>query len=66
MKAPPPFSGRSILPSGAVLHSIGMTGPLERIINKQLPSRLAALKATAATLAKAVALGTTIRDRNAT
>ncbi|MDR6663299.1 hypothetical protein J2W51_005892 [Tardiphaga robiniae] len=43
-----------------------MTGPLERIIDKQLPSRLAARKATAATLAKAVALGTTIRDRNAT
>lgn len=54
-----------ILPSGAVLHSVGMTGPLERIMNKQLPSRLAALKATAATLAKALALGTTIRDRNA-
>ncbi|HEY8333086.1 MAG TPA: IclR family transcriptional regulator C-terminal domain-containing protein [Tardiphaga sp.] len=53
-----------VLPSGAVLHSVGMTGPLERIMNKQLPSRLAALKATAATLAKALALGTAIRERN--
>ncbi len=51
------------LPNGTVLHSIGMTGPLERIMNKQLPSRLTALRTTAAILAKALALGTTIRDR---
>jgi DNA-binding IclR family transcriptional regulator len=53
------------LPDGAVLHSVGMTGPLERIMNKQLPERIAALRATAAALAKALSLGTTIKARNA-
>ncbi|ABE39592.1 regulatory proteins, IclR [Rhodopseudomonas palustris BisB5] len=52
------------LPNGAVLHSVGMTGPLERIMNKQLSTRLAALRATAATLAKALALGSTIKQRS--
>jgi DNA-binding IclR family transcriptional regulator len=52
------------LPGGAVLHSVGMTGPLERIMNKQLPTRIAALNATAATLAKALSLGTSMRARN--
>lgn len=51
------------LPDGSVLHSVGMTGPLERIMNKQLPERIAALTATAAALAKALSLGTKIRAR---
>jgi DNA-binding IclR family transcriptional regulator len=51
------------LPGGAVLHSVGMTGPLERIMNKQLPERLAALNETAAALAKALSAGARIKAR---
>lgn len=51
------------LPGGAVLHSVGMTGPLERIMNKQLPERIAALVDAAALLAKVLSLGAKIKDR---
>jgi DNA-binding IclR family transcriptional regulator len=53
------------LPDGIVLHALGMTGPLQRVMNERLPDRIAALNATAATLAKALALGTKIRARAA-
>ncbi len=52
------------LPGGVVLHSVGMTGPLERIMNKQLPGRLTALSETAAALAKVLSLGAKIKARN--
>jgi predicted benzoate:H+ symporter BenE len=47
----------------AGLHSVGMTGPLERIMNKQLPERIAALVDAAALLAKVLSLGAKIKDR---
>jgi hypothetical protein len=40
-----------------------MTGPLERIMNKQLPERLDALNETAAALAKALSTGARIKAR---
>jgi len=49
------------LPDGSVLQSLGMTGPLERIMNKQLHDRIAALQVTAATLSKALSRGLSIR-----
>lgn len=53
------------LPGGVVLHSLGMTGPLERIMNKQLPERLAALKETAGDLARTLSIGANIKARDA-
>lgn len=52
-----------ILPDGVVLHALGMTGPLQRIMNERLPERIAALNDTATTLSKALALGANIRAR---
>lgn len=52
-----------ILPDGMVLHALGMTGPLQRVMNERLPDRIAALNDTAAALSKALALGTRIRAR---
>lgn len=49
------------LSNGAVFHAIGMTGPLQRIMNEQLPDRLAALKDAAAALGKVLSIGERIR-----
>ncbi|MER8402200.1 IclR family transcriptional regulator [Mesorhizobium sp. M1348] len=43
--------------NGLVLHALGMTGPLQRIVNDQLSQRIAALTTTAALLATKLALG---------
>ena len=51
------------LPDGSVLQSVGMTGPLERIMNKQLPDRIAALRDTAADLSKVLARGIALKER---
>lgn len=52
-----------VLPGGAVFHALGMTGPLQRIMNEQLPQRLEALNGAAAALAKALAIGEKINAR---
>jgi DNA-binding IclR family transcriptional regulator len=52
-----------ILTDGAVFHSIGMTGPLQRIMGEQLPGQLAALNDTAAALGKVLSIGERIRTR---
>ena len=52
-----------VLSNGAVFHSIGMTGPLQRIMGEQLPERIAALNDTAAALAKVLSIGERIRTR---
>lgn len=52
-----------VLSNGAVFHSIGMTGPLQRIMGEQLPDRLAALNETAAALGKVLSLGERIKTR---
>jgi DNA-binding IclR family transcriptional regulator len=54
-----------ILSSGAVFHALGMTGPLQRIMNERLPDRIAALNDTAKALTKALSIGTKIRAREA-
>lgn len=43
--------------SGLVLHAVGMTGPLQRIVNDQLSQRIAALTTTAELLATKLTLG---------
>lgn len=52
------------LADGSVLHSVGMTGPLERIMNKQLNERIASLQATAQTLSAALTRGLAVRERS--
>ena len=52
-----------VLTGGAVFHAIGMTGPLQRIMNKQLPERITALNGTAAALAKVLSIGEGIKTR---
>ena len=52
-----------VLSDGAVFHSIGMTGPLQRIMGEQLSDRLAALNDAAAALGKVLSLGERIRMR---
>jgi DNA-binding IclR family transcriptional regulator len=52
-----------VLSDSAVFHSIGMTGPLQRIMGEQLPDRLAALNETAAALGKVLSIGERIRTR---
>lgn len=51
------------LPDGSVLHSVGMTGPLERIMNKQLDDRISALRRVADALAIVLSRGLAIRDK---
>ena len=53
-----------ILPDGGVFHALGMTGPLQRIMNERLQERIAALKQTAQVLATAFAIGHTINARD--
>lgn len=45
------------LSSGIVLHSVAMTGPLQRIMNGQLSERLAALTGAAEALAGSLSIG---------
>ncbi|WOH63901.1 IclR family transcriptional regulator [Bradyrhizobium sp. BWA-3-5] len=45
------------LSSGIVLHSVAMTGPLQRIMNNQLTERLAALRSAADALAVSLSIG---------
>ncbi|MDA9530559.1 IclR family transcriptional regulator [Bradyrhizobium sp. CCBAU 25338] len=52
-----------VLSDGSVLQSVGMTGPLERIMNKQMEDRLAALRDTAAALSKALSRGMVVNGR---
>jgi DNA-binding IclR family transcriptional regulator len=54
-----------ILSGGRAYHAVGMTGPLPRIMNDQLPDRVAALKATAAALARSLSIGEKLRTRSA-
>lgn len=51
------------LPDGQVLHAVGMTGPLARIMNEGLADRIAAMTRTAAELSGALALGSRIKAR---
>lgn len=51
------------LQDGTVLQSVGMTGPLERIMNRQLVDRLAALRETAAALSKTLSRAIAVRNR---
>ena len=52
-----------VLPGGAVFHALGMTGPLQRIMNEQLPQRLESLNGAAAALAKVLSIGEKIKAR---
>ena len=52
-----------VLSNGAVFHSIGMTGPLQRIMGEQLSDRLAALNDAAAALGNVLSIGERIRTR---
>ncbi|WP_271627690.1 IclR family transcriptional regulator [Bradyrhizobium sp. CCBAU 11445] len=45
------------LASGVVLHSVAMTGPLQRIMNEQLDERLKALREVAAALGTTLSIG---------
>lgn len=49
-----------VLPGGGVNYALGMTGPSQRIMNKQMPQRLEALRTTAAALARVLSLGQSI------
>ncbi|WFU31420.1 IclR family transcriptional regulator C-terminal domain-containing protein [Bradyrhizobium brasilense] len=49
------------LSNGMVLHSVAMTGPLQRIMNDQLSDRLKALRSTANTLAALLSIGEQLR-----
>ena len=49
-----------VLPGGGVNYALGMTGPSQRIMNKQMPQRLEALRITAAALARVLSLGQSI------
>ena len=48
-------------PDGQVLHALGMTGPLARIMDKRLVGRIEAMKRTATLLAAALSLGLKIK-----
>jgi len=48
-------------PNGQVLHALGMTGPLARIMDKGLVGRIEAMKRTATQLAAALSLGLKIK-----
>lgn len=51
------------LPDGQVLHAVGMTGPLARIMNEGLTGRLAAMRRTAEDLSSTLSLGSRIKAR---
>lgn len=53
-----------VLPGGVVFHALGMTGPLQRIMNEQLPERLQALNDAAAVLTTALSIGEKIKRRD--
>lgn len=50
--------------NGSILHGIGVTGPLRRIINDDLPALIESLHKTAAALSDAISLGVVISERN--
>jgi len=52
-----------VLASGAVYHSVGITGPLQRIMNDHLEDRLSALRDTAMALAKVLSIGEKLLSR---
>ncbi|MDB5615913.1 IclR family transcriptional regulator C-terminal domain-containing protein [Tardiphaga sp.] len=54
-----------VLSDGSVFHSLGMTGPLQRIMNDRLGERIAALHETAANLTKVLSIGSRILERDA-
>lgn len=47
-----------------VFHALGMTGPLQRIMNEQLPDRLTALRNVAEALGRALSIGERLRSRD--
>jgi len=49
---------------GAVFHCVGMTGPLPRIMNEDLPVRIARLTATATRLSTLLTIGSAIATRS--
>jgi DNA-binding IclR family transcriptional regulator len=50
--------------NGQVLHALGMTGPLQRIMGGSMPERIEVLKLTASKLESALSLGASIAGRN--
>ena len=50
---------------GMVLYSVGMTGPIQRIVGDKLPDHLAALTATCKSLANKLSLGSRINHAGA-
>lgn len=53
-----------VLPGGAVFHALGMTGPLQRIMNDQMPDRLSMLKTAAAAMAGVLSIGEKLKTRD--
>ncbi|RVU13782.1 IclR family transcriptional regulator [Methylobacterium oryzihabitans] len=51
------------LDDGPVLYSVGLTGPVQRVFNDDLPARLAGLERAAATLGRALSHGSRIARR---
>nr|WP_281411532.1 IclR family transcriptional regulator C-terminal domain-containing protein [Enterovirga sp. DB1703] len=51
------------LADGSILYSIGLTGPVQRIFNDNLPVRLASLEQAAAALGRSLSLGAEIAGR---
>ncbi|WP_441985578.1 IclR family transcriptional regulator [Microvirga sp. 2YAF29] len=51
-------------PDGQVLHALGVTGPLQRIMDDSMPERINALQQTASKLESALSLGASITKRN--
>ncbi len=51
-------------PDGQVLHALGVTGPLQRIMDESMPQRIHALQKTASKLESALSLGANITKRN--
>lgn len=54
------------LSSGLVLHAVAMTGPLQRIMNDQLPERLSALRDAAHALAAPLSIGERLKSNRET
>lgn len=52
-----------ILPNGGVLHSVAISGPTERVMDKKMPQRVQALRTAADALSKSLSLGASIKSR---
>lgn len=48
-----------------VFYAVGMTGPLQRIMNEQLSERLAALRSVAETLGRSLSIGEKLKSKEA-